>query len=135
MTRSVGALISPLPMTSPVDRPFFNGFPYSKPVLSILGDRPLKVVDYVNSDNSTYGCLPLGGNASVCWHVLGSMLFGAKYSQALWLYMLHDGPLTPLTLAHKRDPFDTVATSIYSAPTKTPLQSCFLNVGASLPII
>ena len=52
------------------------------------------------------------------------MLFGVKYSQALWLYILHNGPLMPLAHVHARDSFGAVATSTAGAPTKAPIQGC-----------
>ena len=39
-------------------------------------------------------------------------------------YVLHDGPRTPLTLAHARDSSGAVATPTAGAPTKTPVQGC-----------
>ena len=52
------------------------------------------------------------------------MLFGVVYYQYVWLNILHDDPLTPLTLAHVRDSSDDMATSTAGAPTMNPVQDC-----------
>ena len=51
--------------------------------------------------------------------ILGDVLSGFAA-----IYILHNNPLMPLTLAHTRDPSYAVATSMAGAPTKTPVQGC-----------